>query len=215
MRKFFMISIALLLCALSSAEASEKFVNFPAIGQCTGTYVRYRSDPDTESEILGRLNAPERVVVFGQTAVDGEVWYEIGNPHGQDSAFVFGKYLVPCYDEATQKSPAGKLIVQVLQTYAPYKDNDYWGEYDGEFDYPEVKRSYDKQGWLMKVEAWQPSKDFGFGDIRIGDNVSKLREILGEPDSDSGSEWRYMAGNYAAFTFSVRDGKISRMIYEE
>ena len=86
---------------------------------------------------------------------------------------------------------------------------------DGEFDYPEIKRSYNKQGWLVRVEAWNYSKDFGFGDIHIGDNVNKLREFLGEPDSDNGSEWQYLAGNYATFTFSIRDGKISRMIYEE
>ena len=208
-------AVIMLVLSSSGVFAGERFVEFPALGVCTGDYVRYRARPDTNADIWGRLHTGEKVIVEGQKRVNGEIWYEIFPKDAQDTAFVFGKYLVPCYDEEVQKSPAGKLIVQVLQTYAPYKDNDYWGEYDGEFDYPEVKRSYDKQGWLIKVEAWQPSKDFGFGEIRIGDSTSKLTRILGEPDTKSSSEWEYEAGDFAIFVFRVRDGKITRMIYEE
>ena len=214
MRKAIIIAAALLLCA-SACGASHRFAEFPALGVCTGDYVRYRSRPDTNADIWGRLHTGERVIVEGQTRVNGEVWYEILPKDAQDSAYVFGKYLVPCYDEEVQKSPAGKLIVQVLQTYAPYKDNDYWGEYDGEFEYPEVKRTYDDKGWLVKVEAWQPNKDFGFGEIYIGDSAGKLTRILGEPDTRSASEWEYEAGDFAIFVFRVKDGKITRMIYEE
>ena len=39
--------------------------------------------------------------------------------------------------------------------------------------------------------------------------------ILGEPDELSSSEYRYLAGDYAVFTFKIQDGKITRMIYEE
>ena len=213
MRKIFAAAIVLLVSA--PAMCAEKFEVFPTVGVCTGSYVRYRAEPSTDSDIWGRLSEGERVIVDGQTAVDGEVWYEILPKNAQDSAFVFGKYLVPFYDGEVQQSPAGRMIVSVLQTYCPNKDNDYWGEYDGEFDYPEIKRKYNSQGWLSRVELWNPSKDFGFGDIRIGDNVSKLRDILGEPDKESDSECVYMAGSYATFTFRVRDGKITRMIYEE
>ena len=215
MRKILAAIIVSILGSTIPAMCAEKFAAFPTVGVCTGSYVRYRAEPNTDADIWGRLSVGEKVIVDGLTAVDGEVWYEILPKNAQESAFVFGKYLVPYYDETTQQSAVGKMIINVLQTYCPNEDNDYWGEYDGEFDYPEVKRSYNKQGWLVRVEAWNPSKDFGFGDIHIGDNVSKLREILGEPDNDRGTEWRYMAGNYAAFTFSVKDGKITRMIYEE
>ena len=205
MRKFFMIFIALLLCALSTAEASEKFVNFPAIGQCTGTYVRYRSDPDTESEILGRLNTPERVIVFGQTAVDGEVWYEIGDPHGQDSAFVFGKYIKPLFNTTSQQSPVHKLIFDILMSYGLTEEHD---DYDG----PEVKRKYDKAGNLIRVEA--RNKKCEFGDIKIGDDVNKLEEVLGSPEHWDEEEWEYNL-EHVIITFKLRDGKITRMIYEE
>ncbi len=97
----------------------------------------------------------------------------------------------------------------MLQTYSPYEEYDYYGEYDYE---PEVKRDY-RSGWLSRVEAWNPGSHFG--EIEIGDSVSKLNQILGEPDSSSKSEYRYLAGDYAVFTFKIQDEKITRMIYEE
>ena len=214
MRKILAVVAVFILC-VSACEARTRFVDFPTLGVCTGSYVRYRGEPNTDADIWGRLSEGERVIVAGQTAVNGEIWYEILPKNAQDSAYVFGKYLVPCFDEELQRSAFNKMIIDVLQTYCPYEDADYWGEYDGEFDYPEIKRKYNRKGWLSRVELWNPSEHFGFGDIRIGDNVSKLRDILGEPDSETGSQWRYMAGSYAAFTFRVRDGKITRMIYEE
>ena len=199
------ILLAIVIIFTSPVYALERFVNFPSIGQCTGTYVRYRSDPDTESEILGRLNAPERVVVLGQTAVDGEVWYEIGNPHSQDSAFVFGKYIKPLFDETDQQSAFYKLFYDILITYGPTKEHD---DYDG----PEVRRKYDEAGNLIRVDA--RNKDCAFGNIKIGDDVSKLEEILGSPDGDEEDQWIYELDN-VSITFKFDDGKINRMIYEE
>ncbi|MBR0150670.1 MAG: SH3 domain-containing protein [Synergistaceae bacterium] len=214
MRKILAVIAVFILC-VSACEGRTRFVDFPTLGECTGSYVRYRAEPSTDSDIWGRLSMGDKVIVVGQTAVDGEVWYEILPKNAQESAYVFGKYIAPFFNEELQRSLLNKLIIDVLQTYCAYEDDDYWGEYDGEFDYPEIKRKYNSQGWLSRVELWNPSKDFGFGDIRIGDNVSKLRDILGEPDKESDSECVYMAGSYATFTFRVRDGKITRMIYEE
>ncbi|MBR0257941.1 MAG: hypothetical protein IJQ58_09415, partial [Synergistaceae bacterium] len=80
MRKILAAVIISILCISSPAISSERFMSFPAIGVCTGTYVRYRDNPDTDGEIRGRLNAPERVIVFSQTVTDGDIWYEIGDP---------------------------------------------------------------------------------------------------------------------------------------
>ena len=145
MRKIFTAIIMFMLTAVPAMPA-ERFVAFPTIGVCTGSYVRYRSEPNTDADIWGRLQAGERVIVDSLTAVDGEIWYEILPKNAQDSAFVFGKYLVPYYDEEIQQSSVGKMIIKVLQTYCPYKDYDYYGE----FNYPEVKRDYDRQGWLER-----------------------------------------------------------------
>ncbi|MBQ6110924.1 MAG: SH3 domain-containing protein, partial [Synergistaceae bacterium] len=83
MRKIFAFILALFMCNV--LEASERFVTFPAIGTCTGTYVRYREDPDTESNIIGRLHKPQNVIVLGQTATDGQVWYEIEDPESDST----------------------------------------------------------------------------------------------------------------------------------
>ena len=207
MRKILAVVVILAVCSVCEAEGG--FVDFPTVGMCTGDYVRYRAKPNTNAEIRGRMYTGEKVIVDGMTSVNGETWYEILPPNAQDSAFISGKYMTPYYDEDMQKSPAGRLIVEVLQTYAPREDYDYYNEYD---DSPEVKRKY-RDGWLARVEAWNPGSYFG--EIEIGDRVSKLNQILGEPDSSSKSQYRYSAGDYATFTFKIEDGKITRMIYEE
>ena len=208
MRKILAVIFAFIMC-VSACEAGGRFAAFPTVGVCTGSYVRYRANPDTDSDIWGRLQVGEKVIVDGQTSVDGEIWYEILPKNAQDSAFVFGKYLVPYYDEEIQQSPVGKMIIKILQTYAPYLDDDYYDEDNS----PEVKRFYGDDGWLVKVEAWNPGSNFG--EIGIGDNASKLTEILGEPDSESRTERRYIAGEFGSITFRIKDGKITRMIYED
>ncbi len=204
--------IALLL--VSFAEGAGKFAAFPTVGVCTGDSVRYRAKPDTKSEIWGSLSLNEKVIVDGQKVIDGETWYEILPKDAQDSAYVYGKYLAPYFDEEAQKSPVNKTVIKILLTYCPFRDYDYWGEYDSQFVYPEVTRTYNKQGWLTGVEAWNPSKDFGFGDIYIGDDASKLTELFGEPNRKSDSEYEYTAGT-SSLTFRIENGKITRMIYED
>lgn len=209
MRKVFAIMLAVLI-SCSVCEAAGKFVAFPTLGVCTGDSVRYRVEPNTKADVWGRLNKGDKVIVEAQTKIRNEIWYEIFPPSAQDTAFISGKYLEPYYDEDVQRSPAGKLIIEVLQRYAPRKDEDYYNEYE---DSPEVKRNYNREGWLVRVEAWNPGSDFG--EIEIGDNVSKLTKILGKPNSKSDSEWEYNAGDAATFTFKIKNGKITRMIYEE
>ncbi len=100
MKRF--LAALLLLCVLaSSAFAASRFRDFPAEGVCTGDYVRYRMEPDTESEVIGRLFKGDRVTVLSRTSVDGEVWYEIEDPEIDDpeeegaTVWVYGKYIRP------------------------------------------------------------------------------------------------------------------------
>ena len=209
MRKILAVAVAFVVMCVPVCEAATRFVTFPTVGVCTGSSVRYRARPDTKSDIWGRLNVGEKVIVDGKTSVNGETWYKILPKDMQDSAFVFGKYLVPYYDEEIQQSPIGKMIIEILLTYAPYLENDYYDEDNS----PEVKRFYGDDHWLHKVEAWNPGSNFG--EIEIGDNIDKLTEILGEPDSESNSELRYIAGEFGAITFKVKNGKITRMIFDE
>lgn len=210
------LAVLIALLPVSFAEGAGKFAAFPTIGVCTSDSVRYRSQPDTKADVWGRLRKGDKVIVDGQRVVRGETWYEILPSDAQDSAYVYGKYLKPYYDESTQRSRAGKLILDVLQVYSPYEEYDYYDEYGG----PEVRRKYNREGWLVRVEAWKPGCSFGNDadedkNISIGDYIGKLNKILGEPDKMNGSEWIYNAGDYATFTFRIKDGKITRMIYED
>ncbi len=92
------------------SEAATKFVAFPTVRVCTEANVRYRGNPDTDSDIWGRLNVGEKVIVEGQTAVDGKICYEISPKNAQDSAFVFGKYLIPYYDNVNTQPENLRLL---------------------------------------------------------------------------------------------------------
>ena len=214
--KRIILAVLIALLLVSFAEGAGKFAAFPTIGVCTGDSVRYRAKPDTNAEIWGSLSKNMKVIVESQKAADGETWYEISPKDAQEFAYVYGKYLVPYFDEEAQKSPVNKMVIDILQVYSPYEDNDYYTEYGGE----EVKRTYDKSGWLVRVEAWKKGCSFGNDgqdeskNITIGDDVSKLAKIFGEPDRKSDSECEYTAGS-SSLTFKFENGKITRMIYED
>ena len=203
MRKV-LAAVVVILVMSSVCEAKGRFAVLPAIGMCTGDYVRYRAQPNTKAEIWGSMNSGEKVIVESRTSVKGVTWYEIAPHDAQDFAFISGNYITPCYDEDVQRSPAGRLIPAIHKEYY------YYGEYDD--DLPEIKRTY-RNEWLVRVEVWNTENSFG--DVNVGDKVSKLKQFLGEPDELSSSEYRYLAGDYAVFTFKIQDGKITRMIYEE
>lgn len=205
MRKVLAV-LAVLICS-SFCEARERFITFPALGKCTGKYVRYREAPDIDSKILGRLNKPERVIVLGRTAVNGQIWYEIEDPKSDKTAFVFGKYIVPYYNETAQQSPIVKLIVNILHTYGITEEQSKF--YDG----PKVNTDYNEIGELAAVEAWKNGSVFG--EICIGDDVKVLEEILGEPDIKRNTDWAYKAGKNTVVGFLLEDGKIRKMIYSE
>ena len=206
MRKVFAVLVMILAFA-SICQAGEKFVEFPALGRCTGSSVRFRSDPGTESEILGRLNAPERVVVLSQTAVDGQVWYEIEDPRTDKKGFVSGSYIEPAFDETSQRMDSVKMIVKIVQAYgiSPEKAKLYSG--------PAVKMDFNHNNFLAEVYA--DAKGCAFGEIHIGDEPAKLEKVLGSPDVKTASEWEYRVGINTILSFRFRDGKITRMMYKE
>ena len=205
MRK--VLAVLVVILAFSSvSEARERFVVFPGLGTCTGTYVRYRADTDTEAEIIGRLNTPDRVIVLGQTAIDGQIWYEIEDPRNDGTAFVFGKYIVPVYEESSQRTEAAKMIVNILQNYGITREKS--DLYDG----PEARRRYSEDNYLYEVDARK--KGCSFGDISIGDDAESLEELLGEPESQTDTKWEYRVED-TILTFWVEDGRITRMRYED
>ena len=205
MKRLILALLVTLLC-VPFAEGSEKFVTFPALGRCTGTSVRYRDSPGTDSEIVGRLNAPERVIVVGQTVKDGDLWYEIEDPRAEAISFVFGKYIEPVFDETTQQSELCKMLVDIFQSYGITKEKTMF--YNG----PKIEIEHTDDAGIFQLDVWQ--KGCPFGDVDIGDDKEKLRSVLGEPDTADNTQWQYVLDGDIIFTFRFKGGRISHMSYQ-
>ena len=92
--------MALVFSGLAFAENKYKpplIENFPADGRSIGDYVRYRSGPGTDYEIIGRLYKDDEVTVReSEIDAQGNVWYKIDNPTGRrGSVWVAGWYIEP------------------------------------------------------------------------------------------------------------------------
>ena len=206
MRKLLIGLIAISLFASTSEAAKSKFTKFPGIGYCTGTYVRYREDPDTDAEILGRLNDPDRVIVLGQTTNNGQLWYEIEDPEGDGTGFVFGKYIEPVYGKSEQETIAYEVVVNILQNYGINKTKAKF--YSG----PKGKTQY-TDNYLSFLEV--SKKGNSFGDISIGDSLGDLIDAMGEPDLNDRDEIiEYNVDVDTVLRFILEDDEIVRMVFE-
>ena len=205
MRKVF-VSVIIVFLLASFIEARDKFVRFPALGYCVGTYVRYREAPDTDSEILGRLNKPDRVIIIGQSTIQGQLWYEIEDPDSDGTAFVFGKYIQPVYGEAEQKTTAYEVVVNILQNYGINKTKAKF--YSG----PKPRARY-TDNYLSFLEVSKTGN--AFDNISIGDDIDSLIDSMGAPDMNDGEEiLEYNVNEDTVIRFILEDGKIIRMVFE-
>ena len=206
MRKLLIGLIALSLFASTSEAAKSKFTKFPALGYCTGTYVRYREDPDTDAEILGRLNTPDRIIVLGQTTNNGQLWYEIEDPESDETAFVFGKYIEPVYGKTEQDTRAYEVVVNILQNYGINKTKaKLYSDSKGKTQYT--------NNYLSFLEV--SKKGNSFGDVSIGDSLEDLIDAMGDPDMNDEDEIiEYNVDEDTVLRFILEDEKIVRMVFE-
>lgn len=204
MRKFLALWAVVFFFAVPSFAAA-KFVTFPGLGTCTGTYVRYRETPDTDSEIIGRLNTPERVIVLSQRTVGGDIWYEIEDPHSQAAAWIFGKYVIPVFSEKIQRTKKYSLMVDILQNYGITRDKGKF--YDG----PAARVRY-RKGYLSFLEAG--NEGCRFDTIEIGNGRDYIGETLGVPDNEDDNLLEYSLDDETKIRFFIEDDKISRMEFE-
>lgn len=239
------ISSAILLCLIVVSCAwgeARTFVEYPTLGECTGNNVRIQSKPSTNSEIVGKLDEYDKIVVLGRIKAQSGVWYEVDNPTGEGEAYVFGKYLVPAYRQEFQRSKGAKLLTDIRLTYGPTpekmlalsgkprkltrRDRDDipfvigdWGDYRV-FYWDTVE---ERAGYLKSLEVKSGSKPFG--NIFIGDSTNKLRRELGDPKNESDTLWEYEFLLYGydedadelvdtcILRFTIEDGRVSRMYY--
>ena len=240
------ILFAILFCviAVSNAFAEARiFVEYPTLGECTADNVRIRTEPNTNSEIIGKLNEYDKIIVLRKVKSGNNLWYEVENPTGEGEAYVFGKYLLPAYRQEFQRSKGAKFLTDIRLTYGstpermlalsskPKKltrsnhDTGFpvvigdWGDYRV-FYWDTVD---ERAGYLKSLEVKSGNKPFG--SIHIGDSTEKLLRELGSPANKSKNLWEYEIFLYGydeeadecvdsiIFRFTIDDEKVSRMYY--
>ena len=195
--------------------------SYPDTGFCVGNSVRLREDPDTEAEIVGRLNEGDRVIVLGEASVDGEKWYSLDNPTQEGTAWAFGKY-IDTYKGYETGTPVYNLYIQILLNFGitPEKAKVLLGDPDQELEdgpldileYPDLQLQY-REKRLNRVEVWKSG--LAFGGFQVGDPASKLNDALGEPLSKENGTWHYEGDPRTVLLFEVENDEITRMTWEE
>lgn len=240
------ISLAVLFCVIAVSNAfgeARIFVEYPTLGECTRDNVRLRSEPNTNSEIIGKLDEYGKIIVLRNVKSGNDLWYEVENPEGKGEAYVFGKYLLPAYRQEFQRSKGAKFLTDIRLTYGstpekmlalsskPKKltrrnhDTGYpvvigdWGDYRV-FYWDTVN---ERMGYLKSLEVKSGNKPFG--SINIGDSTEKLLRELGSPTNKSSNLWEYEIFLYGydeeadecvdsiIFRFTIEDKKVSQMYY--
>ena len=180
---------------------SETDTKFPALGICTGSNVRLRNAPGTDSKVTGRANESDRLIILGAEILDGELWLMIDNPSGKGKAYITGRYV----EVIDNESPVHKALINVRKTFGttPAKTRILLGRplrtskgndntYDSKFIYKGCEVDYinDK---LINIEITQRGWDFG--GIQIGDSLQKVSNALGKPyssyDNEQGLNYEY------------------------
>ena len=231
MKKTFCAAAAALLLALCGSAFADRipsFRAFPTRGVSTGSSVRLREEPNTDSEILGRLDLDQSVIVMGETSVDGQTWYEIDNPFDEGSAWVFGKYIRAVIEEEYQEDPLRQLLIKIEMTCgaSPEKARAMFGKpakqkrevigSDGDIVRINMTWSGHSAEYLngSLTGASVTKGKTSFGDFRIGDDTDKLEDILGKPKDMSDESWNYQIGELSYVTFTLKNGKIVEMSYQ-
>lgn len=251
MRKRAILAIVLCLLMASCAFSADKrrFLVYPTMGECTGEGVRIRKSPSTNAKILDALNEYDKVIVLAAKKVKNELWYEIDNPKEEGSAYVFGKYILPAYREEYQRNAFAKMLMDIRLTFGSTEEKNLallgkpkktkrgtiepvkyvtrnfgdfsvvYVKFDGEDEDEEYPSS------LKSIQVRDGDKSFG--NIKIGDSVSKVRRELGAPENESKSMLEYEGLLYGyeeeadelvdAYTvkFTIEDGEVSSMYFYE
>lgn len=222
------IFLAVLMCVISASLAcgeSKIFVEYPTLGECTADRVRIRTSPDTNAEIIGKLNEYDQIIVLREVKAKGSTWYEVDNPKGDGEAYVSGKYLTPAYRQEFQRSPGAKLLTDIRLTYGATPEkmsalsggNAKLSRIDSNTGFPFVVADFGdyralywdnfegRTGYLKSLEIKSGNKPFG--NIRIGDSTDKLRRELGDPVNKSGSLWEY-----EIYLYGYHEGYVEELV---
>lgn len=232
-RSFFAALLACLAVALFIPARAPAAEDYPTLGRCTGNSVRLRDEPSTgkDSKIIGKVNDYDLLIVLGKTSEKGETWYEVDHPRQRGAAWIFGKYVETDKGDAVG-TPAYDMAVRIRMTFGlttekaklllgkPRKESKskFWFEPAGQnltraiLEYPDFKLEY-VQDELHRVEVSGGMTPFG--DIRVGDGMERVRDVLGPPQEEGDEGLSYEVSPIERLLFEERGGKVYRMTWRQ
>ena len=229
MRKFALI--LLIMFALSGNSAIASDVIYPAIGVCTGNSVRLRDSPGTDSEIIGKVNESDRLVLLAERKFRGDTWYAVDNPQDEGTAWIIARY-VDIASEDGERTPAVDIAINVRMNFGirPEKAKILLGkprkDERDEFFFEPANQNLSEEiltykgcslryveNNLRHVEVTESG--WRFDEFKIGDSQEKLIKNIGDPSDKAGNTWIYEITPIESVEFTVKDGKIIKMEWNE
>lgn len=223
------IIFALMLAVMIAGTAYSS--EYPILGTCTANYVRYRDEPGTDSEILGRIHDYQNVIVLGEKRHKGTKWYRIDNPLEEGEAWVSSQYIEVYVPEGISKRLYA-MKVKIMQNFGirPEKTRVLLGKpnrvkKDKFYFEPSEKNLREEtlnyngcvlqyiEDSLSTVEV--TNEDYAFGDIHIGDSKQAVFDELGKPEGETESDsWLYMINDLEQINFEFKNDSLVRMSWE-
>lgn len=229
MRKFALTLVIVLVLSVNSAIASD--VIYPALGVCIGNSVRLRESPGTDSEILGRVNESNRLIILGERKFKGDLWYAVDNPQDEGTAWIIARY-VDIASEDGERTPAVDIAIKVRMNFGirPEKAKILLGkprqDKRGKFFFEPANQELSEEiltykgcelryvdNNLRQVEVTEPG--WKFDEFKIGDPQDKLIQNIGDPSDKAGNVWIYQITPIEAIEFTLKNGKIIKMEWNE
>ena len=232
MRKVNLFAAILVLVHVFTLSASASDVTFPALGICTGNSVRLRESPGTDSEILGRANESDRLIILGERKYKGDLWYAVDNPGDEGTAWIISRYVDIVNNYYDERTPAIDAAINVRMNFGitPEKAKILFGkprkDERGKFFLESANQNVSEENLtyrgcslryvennLRHVEV--TGKGFNFGESRIGDSQEKLIQNIGDPSDKAGNVWIYNITPIEVLEFTIENSRIIKMEWNE
>ncbi|MBQ4469459.1 MAG: SH3 domain-containing protein [Synergistaceae bacterium] len=231
MRKFALTLILLIISALSGNSAFASDVIYPALGVCTGNGVRLRDSPGTDSEIIGKVNESDRLVLLAERKFRGDTWYAVDNPKDEGTAWIIARY-VDITSEDGERTPAVDIAINVRMNFGirPEKAKILLGkprkDERDEFFFEPANQNLSEEiltykgcslryveNNLRHVEVTESG--WRFDEFKIGDSQEKLIKNIGDPSDKAGNTWIYEITPIESLEFTIKNNKIIKMEWNE
>ena len=231
MRKVNLFAVVLVLVHVLTLSAYASDVIYPALGICTGNSVRLRESPGTDSEILGKANESDRLIILSERNFRGDLWYAVDNPRDEGTAWTIARY-VDIASEDGERTPAVDIAINVRMNFGitPEKAKILLGKPQkdkrGKFFFESANQNVSEENLTYKgcslryVEnnlrhAEVTGKGFNFDEFKIGDSQEKLITNIGDPSDKAGNVWIYNITPIEALEFTIKGSKIIKMEWNE